>query len=426
MTVATESGLNPVHSLHRGRVRRRNTLLLGASSALHLLILGPMIILAHGDELVFKLPSQITIIQVQLEPPPFMRPVPIPRSEQVTPLTEQTPQPELPKPTESREPTEPTLEALRPLSEVWPVPTTLPQVAPQPAQQPEQVQAEKLDSASRAADLSPLDRALPSVTSLPRQEVESLSPSSAVAAPSSVSVSPPKLATAPAQSSAQADSQTASELNLRRRDEEAQRALAAAAAAQAQAQAQASGPPSPPAPRMVTPMPGVPLPSSGGVGATVPGVSETWRVAPSSQAGRNARALRLSPTGCRFPEQLTESERLVCREQFNSDAARGAERPITGSGNAARDARFRAEGARELYNYEERRRPLSGGAGVVAPADCPGSNFGTGCAGSLLNPSMQQDSSTNIRTRRDGPTPRGNHVPGTAGSGGKPGNGNDR
>ena len=39
MTVATESGLNPVHSLHRGRVRRRNTLLLGASSALHLLIL---------------------------------------------------------------------------------------------------------------------------------------------------------------------------------------------------------------------------------------------------------------------------------------------------------------------------------------------------------------------------------------------------
>jgi len=136
----------------------------------------------------------------------------------------------------------------------------------------------------------------------------------------------------------------------------------------------------------------------------------------------------MSPTGCRFPERLTESERQVCREQFNADAARGAERPIRGSGNAARDARFSAEGARELYRYEEQRRPLSGGGGNVGPADCPGSNLGIGCAGSLLDPSMQMDSGSNVRTKRDGPRPGGSgpRVPGSAGSGGRPGNGPDR
>ncbi|WP_292049449.1 hypothetical protein, partial [Brevundimonas sp. UBA5718] len=34
--------------------------------------------------------------------------------------------------------------------------------------------------------------------------------------------------------------------------------------------------------------------------------------------------------------------------------------------------------------WEMMNRPLSGGVGVVGPGDCPGSNFGTGCAGAHL------------------------------------------
>ena len=52
----------------------------------------------------------------------------------------------------------------------------------------------------------------------------------------------------------------------------------------------------------------------------------------------------------------------------------------TGIGRATALA-FAREGARRLAEWEARRRPLSGGVGVVGPADCVGSNFGTGCAG---------------------------------------------
>lgn len=140
------------------------------------------------------------------------------------------------------------------------------------------------------------------------------------------------------------------------------------------------GLPSPPAPRIAAPAPGAPPAAASGM----EGVSDAWRVAPEGQAGRNARALRVSPAGCPAGEILTRGERMICDERFNARAAEGATRPITGSGNAERDARFAREGAREMQRYEAQRRPLSGGTGVVGPADCVGSNLGTGCAGAHL------------------------------------------
>lgn len=134
--------------------------------------------------------------------------------------------------------------------------------------------------------------------------------------------------------------------------------------------------PSPPNPRIAAPAPaGVPS-------GAAPGTDDPWRVQTETQAGRNARALRTGPVGCRNPDLLSASERAICDERFNERAAQAA--PITGSGNAARDARFAREGARALADYEARRRPLSGGTGVLPPADCPGSNFGTGCAGAYM------------------------------------------
>ena len=92
---------------------------------------------------------------------------------------------------------------------------------------------------------------------------------------------------------------------------------------------------------------------------------------------------------------------------FNLDASAGVrfvERltltgtaAINGTGNAARDGRFAREGAREMQRYEAQRRPLSGGAGVMPPQECPGSNFGVGCAGAHLDPSMRQGATTNVR-----------------------------
>ncbi|MFY0398410.1 hypothetical protein [Brevundimonas naejangsanensis] len=145
--------------------------------------------------------------------------------------------------------------------------------------------------------------------------------------------------------------------------------------------------------------------------------ADPWQVTPESQAAATARALRTSPVGCRSPELLTRAERVICDERFNERAAEAAaRRPITGSGNPDRDTRFAREGARELQRYEAKRRPLSGGVGVLAPQDCPGSNFGTGCAGAHLDSSMQMDSSRNVQTRRDGAPASGRPMtPGAAG-----------
>lgn len=130
-------------------------------------------------------------------------------------------------------------------------------------------------------------------------------------------------------------------------------------------------PPAPPAPRLVAPAPNIPTPD------------DPWRVRPDQLPGGMAdgvgRGLR-GGVGCRQSyDRLSPAEQAACDRRTAAAADRAA--PITGSGDARRDAVFAAQGARALAEYEARRRPLSGGTGVLTPADCPGSNFGTGCAG---------------------------------------------
>lgn len=163
--------------------------------------------------------------------------------------------------------------------------------------------------------------------------------------------------------------------------------------------------PSPPAPR---------LPASGApaaTGAPAPPAGG-WAVRPETMGDRVGRGLRTRGPGCDSPQLLTDAERAICDDRFGERAA--AAPPIEGTGNPDRDARFAREGARALAEYEARRRPLSGGVGVVGPQDGPGSNFGMGVAGAHLDQSLRPDSTSNIRTRRDGP--RSSGVPLTPGS----------
>lgn len=147
--------------------------------------------------------------------------------------------------------------------------------------------------------------------------------------------------------------------------------------------------PSTPAPRVI---PGAPLTAE----APPAGAEDAWRVQPESLGGAVARTLRVGPVGCRMMDgRLSAAEQALCDERFNEAAGRAA--PITGSDNPERDARFAREGARARAAYEARRAPLRGGVGVVGPADCVGSNFGTGCAGAHLSPEMQRGATTNIR-----------------------------
>ncbi|HWQ87540.1 hypothetical protein, partial [Brevundimonas sp.] len=125
-----------------------------------------------------------------------------------------------------------------------------------------------------------------------------------------------------------------------------------------------------------------------------------WGVRPRTLGDRIGQQLRTSTLGCASPEILSAAEQMVCRDRFGQRAA--AARPIEGTGNPERDARFAREGARRLAEYEARRRPLAGGSGNVGPQDGPGSNFGMGVAGAHLDPSLRPDSTRNVRTRRDG------------------------
>lgn len=154
----------------------------------------------------------------------------------------------------------------------------------------------------------------------------------------------------------------------------------------------ASAPDSRPAP--IRPRIAAPTPQ----GAPAP--PDAWTVNPNDRAGAMSRVLRQGLIGCTTPQQLNAAERAHCRENAMQRGMNAA--PITGTGNPERDAAFAREGARRLAEWEARRRPLSGGVGVVGPADCVGSNFGTGCAGAQLNPSLAPDSTRNIQTRRDG------------------------
>jgi hypothetical protein len=113
-----------------------------------------------------------------------------------------------------------------------------------------------------------------------------------------------------------------------------------------------------------------------------PAPPDAWTVNPNDRGGAMSRVLRQGLIGCTTPQQLNAAERAHCREDAMRRGMTAA--PITGTGNPERDAAFAREGARRLAEWEARRRPLSGGVGVVGPADCVGSNFGTGCAGALL------------------------------------------
>lgn len=152
--------------------------------------------------------------------------------------------------------------------------------------------------------------------------------------------------------------------------------------------------PDAPVPRLAAPVPDALAP---------PADVDPWRVRPRTLGDRIGQGLRTRGPGCAFRGELTAAEQAVCDER----AAARTGPAITGTGNPARDSRFAAEGARALARYEARRRPLSGGVGVVGPADCAGSNFGTGCAGAHLDPSLRPDATGPLRARRDGPRASG-------------------
>lgn len=145
--------------------------------------------------------------------------------------------------------------------------------------------------------------------------------------------------------------------------------------------------------------PAPPLPRLGGPTTAAPPApsGSAWAVRPRTLGDRIGQGLRTSTVGCAAPALLSAAERAICDDRFGQRAA--AARPIDETG----DSRFAREGARRLAEYEARRRPLAGGSGNVGPQDGPGSNFGMGVAGALLDPSLRPDSTENIRTRRDGP-----------------------
>lgn len=149
--------------------------------------------------------------------------------------------------------------------------------------------------------------------------------------------------------------------------------------------------PAAPAGRIAAPAPSdAPAPPAG-----------AWQVQPETLRGAIARSLRQGIPGCRMMrEQMNAAEQALCDGRFNEAAGRAA--PIRGTGDAERDAGFAAEGERQMRRYEQRRRPLSGGTGVVGPADCPGSNLGMGCAGAHLPDVPGVDMRQGARTTHNG------------------------
>jgi hypothetical protein len=89
---------------------------------------------------------------------------------------------------------------------------------------------------------------------------------------------------------------------------------------------------------------------------------------------------RTSALACRsLSRTLTVEEQAICDDRF-ARAASGAGR-VTGTGNAARDARFAAEGAAALQTYEQRRLGLKPNSRANP---CPGSpNPSDPCAVSI-------------------------------------------
>lgn len=128
-----------------------------------------------------------------------------------------------------------------------------------------------------------------------------------------------------------------------------------------------------------------------------PAGDAAWRVTGESLGAAVARSLRTGAAGCRMMDgRLSPGEQALCDERFNEAAGRApplGPRTLNAS-EARREAQFARDGARALAGYEARRRPLSGGVGIVGPGDCPGSNLGAGCAGAHLDPALRQGATT--------------------------------
>lgn len=159
--------------------------------------------------------------------------------------------------------------------------------------------------------------------------------------------------------------------------------------------------PTPPVPRTGNPLVG---PAQDPVDPADP-----WRVRPESLGAAIGRATRTGPGGCRIMDgRLSPAEQRLCDDRFNNAPARTGPlgpRTLTPS-EQRREAQFARDGAQALAGYEARRRPLSGGVGIIGPGDCPGSNLGVGCAGAHLDPAIRQGATTvgNPGMRQERPT----------------------
>ncbi|CAN5173571.1 hypothetical protein BH09PSE1_BH09PSE1_29850 [soil metagenome] len=156
--------------------------------------------------------------------------------------------------------------------------------------------------------------------------------------------------------------------------------------------------PSPPAPRAAAA-------GASGTGVPVsPAEANPWTYRPETQGAAVARSLRTGAGGCRVMDgHLSASEQALCDDRFNAGAADAAGRHPLGArtqtaSEQRRNEEFAREGAAALRRYEARRAPLTGGVGIMGPADCVGSNLGTGCAGAHLDPSMREGAQTLIRS----------------------------
>lgn len=145
--------------------------------------------------------------------------------------------------------------------------------------------------------------------------------------------------------------------------------------------------------------------------ARAQGVDPVWQAGPGGLAERLANIppglIAGAPSGgvplswrrrCNLPLSgaISEADRRACEQSFLAEAEPPPSMRRQRPQGDPRD-QFAAQGARNLAQYEARRRPLAGGTGVVGSGECPGGNFGTGCAGSHLDPHMRQGAETTIR-----------------------------
>lgn len=142
------------------------------------------------------------------------------------------------------------------------------------------------------------------------------------------------------------------------------------------------------------------------------GVDPVWRADPGGLAARLANIppglIPGTPASagvplswrrrCNLPLEgpISAADRRACEQSFLAEAEPPPSmRRIRPHGDP-RD-QFAAQGARNLAEYEARRRPLAGGTGVVGSGECPGGNLGMGCAGAHLPGDMRQGAQTTVR-----------------------------